>query len=359
MKKGFRLVSLFLVVSLMLCLSACKAESHKTQDGGEMEPFIFTDSCGREVELGKNIERVAPSGLIASMILIAAAPEKMVSVSKELSDSQRKYLPDCIDTLEATGQLYGGKATLNLEQLLALDPQVMIDFGDYKDSLAADLDAFTEQTGIPAIFIESDLDSLGEAFRTVGKLLGCEERCNACAELAERTLAMAEENRAKISPEDAVRVMFTTGPSGLGTNPEGSFHAQVIDLIGAKNAIVLNEISQAGGGNPINLEQLYNFDPDIIIMNPDAPYGEILSDPAWAELEAVKNGRVYVIPASPYNFVADPPSVNMILGVWWLGSICYPEIYDYDLTEAVQECYRVLWGYELSDEEASAFLGAA
>ena len=47
----------------------------------------------------------------------------------------------------------------------------------------------------------------------------------------------------------------------------------------------------------------------------------------------------------------------MILGVWWLGNLIYPEIYDYDMETMTQELYKTLWGYELSSEEVTALLG--
>ena len=48
--------------------------------------------------------------------------------------------------------------------------------------------------------------------------------------------------------------------------------------------------------------------------------------------------------------------MNMILGVWWLGNLIYPEIYDYDMETMTQELYKTLWGYELSSEEVAALL---
>jgi len=65
--------------------------------------------------------------------------------------------------------------------------------------------------------------------------------------------------------------------------------------------------------------------------------------------------------------------MNMILGVWWLGNLLYPEVYDYDMTAKTQEIYKVFWNYDmtaktqeiykvfwnydLTAEEAAAMLG--
>ena len=60
--------------------------------------------------------------------------------------------------------------------------------------------------------------------------------------------------------------------------------------------------------------------------------------------------------AEPYNWMANPPSINMLLGVWWLGELLYPQYCHFDMTEKTQEIFRTLWNYELSDAEAAALL---
>lgn len=329
----------------------------ETADEPSSETITFTDSCGREVELPANITRIAPSGQVATMILAAFAPEKLVCIGTSISAEQTPYLYEGIDTLPLTGQLYGGKATLNLEELLATGAEVIIDLGDFKKSVSEDLTALQEQTGLPCVFIEADLAHLADAFRTLGKLLGKEERGEEMAKLVEETMAMAAENSVKIAEEDRISVMYSSGSDPLGTNAEGSSQAQVLGIAGAENAIVVEDVSGKGGGNLINMEQLYNFDPDVVLVTTSAALEIIETETAWQELRAVKNGRVYTVPCDPYCWLSAPPSMNMILGVWWLGNLLYPEVYDYDMTAKAQEIYKTFWNYDLSAEEAAAMLG--
>lgn len=98
----------------------------------EPETVSFTDSLGRTVELPADITRIAPSGAVATMILAAIAPECMVTINAAPSESQIAFLPANLAALPETGQMYGSKANLNLETLLAADPQVVIDLGDKK-----------------------------------------------------------------------------------------------------------------------------------------------------------------------------------------------------------------------------------
>ena len=321
------------------------------------ETVTFTDSSGREVELPANITRIAPSGPVATMILAAFAPEKLVCAGTDISENQIPYLYDGIAGLPVTGQLYGGKATLNLEELLATGAEVIIDLGDFKSSIADDLTALQEQTGLPCVFIEADLAHMADAFRSLGAILGKEERGEKLAGLVEETMTMAAENRAKISEEEMISVLYSSGADPLGTNAEGSSQAQVLGIIGAKNAVVVEDVSSKSGGNMINMEQLYNFDPDVILVTDAAALEIIETEAAWQELRAVQSGEVYTVPCDPYCWMSAPPSMNMILGVWWLGNLLYPEVYDYDMTAKAQEIYKTLWNYDLTAEEAAAMLG--
>ena len=337
--------------------AATEAPAEEPAEEPAAETITFTDSSGREVELPANITKIAPSGPVATMILAAFAPEKLVCVGTSISENQTPYLYDGIADLPVTGQLYGGKATLNLEELLATGAEVIIDLGDFKKSIAEDLTALQEQTGLPCIFLEADIAHMADAFRSLGSILGKEERGEELAKLVEETMTMAAENSAKIAEDQRLSVLYSSGSDPLGTNAEGSSQAQALGIVGAKNAVVLEDVSNKGGGNMINMEQLYNFDPDVVLVTDAVALKIIETEAAWQELRAVKDGRVYTVPCDPYCWLSAPPSMNMILGVWWLGNLLYPEVYDYDMTAKAQEIYKVFWNYDLTAEEAAAMLG--
>lgn len=350
-----RFFSLLLAAALLLCLlPGC---SPSAAPGGDAATVAFTDSLGRTVQLPEEITRVAPSGAVASMILATIAPEYMVCISASPSSAQLPYLAEELIRLPTTGQMYGSKSTLNLETLLACAPQVIIDLGDRKENMAADLDALQKQTGIPVIFLEADVAHMEEMYRALGSILsGKAERGGELADFAAQTVALAAENRGRIADAERVRVMYTSGTSGLDTNALGSTQAQALELVGAENAIVVPEVSNRGGGNPVNLEQLYNFDPEVILFSAGSIFGSVADESAWGQLSAIRGGRYYEIPNLPYNWLSNPPSINMLLGVWWLGNLLYPQYYDYDMKAKAQEIFSLLWGYELTDEEADAML---
>ncbi len=346
---------LMLCVLLFCCTSCGNEYSYDPLEG--VETIEFTDSVGRTVEVPAEITRIAPSGATAEMILMTIAPEYLVGLSSSPSTEMRKYYPEEMWYLPTFGQLYGSKSTMNLESLISAQPQIIIDLGNEKTTSSSDMNSVQKQTGIPTVFIEADLENMAEAYRTLGKLLGKEERAEELATYIEETLAMAEENSAQISEEDVLTVLYGTGTSGLACNASGSIQSEVIDVVGCENAIQVSayEVVDSGGGTEVSLEEVYTLDPDVIILGQPGPY-DTLADSEWSELTAVKNGRYYEIPNEPYDWMSSPPSVNKVLGIWWLGAVCYPEIYDYDMVEVATEFYDLFWNYELSEEEALEFM---
>lgn len=347
-----KLLTLIIIISLVMTSLFAQGALEEAQKS----TVLFTDSSGRDVEIPASIDRVAPSGSVATMFLSAFAPEKMVSVSGSPSKSQMKYLPEALATLPETGQMYGSKATLNLETLLASGAELVIDLGDYKKGIDEDLNALQAQIGIPVIFIEADLSHMASAFRTLGRILGMEERGEALGAFVDETMTMAAENREKISESEKVRVMYTTGPDGLGTNAKGSTQAQVLDIVGAENAIVVEKLSNKGGGNQINLESAMAADPEVIVFTDGSIQSSVGTMAGWSEISAVRNGRYCTVPSSPYTWLGNPPSMNMLLGVWWLGNLLYPQYYDYDMKEKTKEMYLLLWNYQLTDAEIEEML---
>ena len=100
---------------------------------------------------------------------------------------------------------------------------------------------------------------------------------------------------------------------------------------------------------------VYAVQPDVILLSTGGPY-DTLTQGEWAGLTAVQNGRYYEIPGLPYDWMSYPPSVNRVLGIWWLGNLLYPELYDYDMVQVAQEYYRLFWHYDLTEEEARQML---
>lgn len=360
MKK--RLLSLLLLLSLILTLSACGAKSPAPSAAPDApvstaaETRTFTDSTGRTLELPAKLEKIAVTGPTAQIVLFALAPERLVGISNSWDPAAQEYIAPEYYGLPLLGQLYGGKGELNLEELLKAAPDAVIDVGEPKQGIVEDMDKLTEQTGIPFLHIDGYTASMGEAYRMLGDLLGLEEKAAVLADYCDEIYAFASGLEEKLAPEKKKTALYLLGDSGLNVIASGSFHAEMLNLI-VENAAVLENPSSKGTGNETDMEQLMLWDPEVIFFAPDSVYDKVGDDPAWQELQAIRNGTYYRVPYGPYNWMGFPPSVQRYLGVLWAAKLLYPEAADYDLYTEIARYYKLFYGCDLTRAQFDALMG--
>lgn len=323
--------------------------------GTAEERRVFVDSAGRQVILPASVNRIAPSGQLAQIVLYSLCPLKLIGWSSKPGDALKTYLPEPMQNLPVFGQFYGRNVSLNLEALIAAKPDVIIDIGERKAAIREDMDSISAQTGIPVVFIEATLDTMGKAYEMLGSLTGMESKAGELASYARETVEEAKRSSSAIGYEKRVHVYYAEGNNGLMTDPSGSIHADVIDLVGAVNVA---DIALGGGAgmNPVSMEQVMLWQPDVILFAPGSAYEAAAADPLWQELTAMKKGRYYEIPGEPYNWLGRPPAVNRLLGVKWLGSLLYPDVYKYDMVAEAQKFFKLFYHYDLSYEQAEKLM---
>ena len=351
MKKTQRLLALLLALVMTLSLAACGAQSAPTEDENTApETRVFTDSVGREVTVPVQIDRIAVSGPMAQIVLFALCPDKLVGISNAWDESAAQYLDTEYYNLPLLGQLYGGKGELNLETLLESGAQVVIDVGEAKDGIAEDLDALQEQTTIPFVHISAALATMDETYTMLGDLLGMPDEAKAladyCRSTYDRALTIAD------SVEKA-NLLYITGDAGLNVIAQGAYHAEVIDLL-SNNLAVVDDPSSKGTGNEVDMEQILNWNPDVILFAPDSIYDTVAEDAAWQGVTAIQNGAYYEVPMGPYNWMGFPPSVQRLLGMLWMAKVLYPEAADFDLYTEAAEYFKLFYHCELTREQYDA-----
>ena len=116
-------LALVLSLALALVLTGCGGGEADYDPLEGVETVTFTDDCGREVEIPETITKAAPSGSVAQMVLMTIAPETLVGLAASPSTEQLDYFPEYTWKLPTFGQFYGSKANLNMEALIAAQPQ--------------------------------------------------------------------------------------------------------------------------------------------------------------------------------------------------------------------------------------------
>lgn len=304
----------------------------------------FTDSAGRTLEIPETIDRVVPSGPIAQMTLMTIAPEKVAALSNR--ESQKARLMPADRKKRVVGQLYGS-ANLNLEELAVINPQLFVDVGESKEKIESDMNMMEKRLGIRTVHIDSSLKNTAKSFLLLGELLNKEEQGAEFSaytrEIYDRTLNILSRIPAK------KRLLYIGGNKAVSVLGKGSYHGQVIDLMG-DNVAVFPAVMTTGAGNEANLEQILSWDPDYIIAD-SAAYETVLKKPAWQAVRAVNEKRLYCVPDQPYSWVSSPPAVNRFMGLIWLAKILYPEYADYDLFAETKRFYKLFYRQDLSREQ--------
>ncbi len=357
MKYLKKTLALSLVAALILTGCSAKnseapAESvqHETSEPTKVtsdETIVFKDSVGREVTVPKQIQKVAISGPLAQIMVFSLAPDEMVGIATPWSKAAEPYLSPEYYNLPELGQLYGGKGELNLETLLASGAQVVIDIGEPKGTIVEDLDGLSEQTGVPFVHITATLDNMGEAYRQLGLLLQMEDQAEVLADYCD---SVYEKTKAISQDVQKVRLLYCLGDKGQNVIANGSYHAEVIDMLSDNVAALDNPVSK-GTGNEVDMEQIVNWNPDVILFAPDSIYDSVGSDAAWKDISAISSGRYYKVPEGPYNWVGFPPSVQRYLGMMWMSELLYPEKANLNLYEETAKYYKLFYHSDLSEEQ--------
>ena len=161
-------------------------------------------------------------------------------------------------------------------------------------------------------------------------------------------------------------VFVAQGLGGLETDPVGSLHVQdTFELLGVRNVVDLPGAQGNGMGMPtVSLEQVIAWQPEAILVNEYSMspfqesdlYDQIRADSAWRSLLAVRDGRVYRIPQSPFAWIGKPPSAARLLGCLWLAKVLYPAQSDINVVAETKRFFRLFYRYNLSDQQAKSLL---
>ncbi|MDK2808543.1 MAG: iron complex transport system substrate-binding protein [Clostridiales bacterium] len=349
-----RVISLLLVLCLMVSmLTGCGIKS-TTDANGDATTKIFTDSAGRQVTVPADITKIACSGSLAQIVIFALAPEMMVGLASEWDKTAEQFIPTDYYNLPVLGQFYG-KGNLNLEEVAKVAPQVIIDVGESKDTIVEDMDGIAEQVGIPTVHIEATTATMGDAYRLLGELLGKQEEANELAAYCDQVYQNTQDIIRKIGEDKKGKVVYCTGEDGLNVLAKGSFHAEILDML-TDNQAAVDEISNMGTGNPVDMEQLLLWDPDVILFAPDSIYSSVADDKDWQQLKAIQNGTYYEVPFGPYNWMGNPPSINRYIGMIWLSELLYPETANYNMQDETAKYYKLFYHTEITEEQYQALV---
>lgn len=315
----------------------------------------FSDQNGRQVHLDKPASRVVSIVIPMASTLIAldGATTKLVGMnptakSAILEGILGKIFPEAKDI---ASDVTAANFTPNVEALTAVNPDLVIQWGNYGDDIVTPL----TNAGLNTMLIRYGTEELARDYMTMAaKAIGRPERITPLVEWRDRVEKEMRARAAGIPEDKKPRVLYLgralSQISASGT--KGNYNAWYIELAGGRNAS-----ESLNGSVTINKEQIAEWNPDVILLNAfEAELGTdwVYKDPILSMTNAAMSHRVYKMPLGGYRW--DPPNQESPLTWMWLANLLHPDIFNYDLRSEMKTAYKVLYDYTLSDADIDGIL---
>ena len=313
-----RMVCALLCGVLLTTLSACGGEEQdSTETKNPEEAVTFTDDLGREVTLAKPRRVAALIGSFADVWCLAGGQDTLVATANDSWTQFDLDLPETVKNLGTTTEP-------NVELLLAAEPDFVL--GSTKTAADVELLDLLEQSGIGVAYF--DISSFADYLRMLEvctQLTGCPERYTQYGADVQSQVEQA------IARQDgsAPRVLYVraTGSSCKVKNSQGTVLGEMLASLGCVNIAD----SETGLLETLSMETILAEDPEhifVVLQGSDTTKAEqtlemsLLSNPAWNELTAVREGRYHVMDQRLYNV---KPNARWGEAYEKLADILYPE----------------------------------
>ena len=117
-----------------------------------------------------------------------------------------------------------------------------------------------------------------------------------------------------------------------------------------------SELSLDGDKGNATVEQIYVWDPDVVLVNEPSATEYFMTDAKFSGLRAVREGRVYQLPVGISRW-AHPGSVESPIAALYIAKLLYPEQFDdIDMAEETKAFYERFFDIALSDEDVESIL---
>lgn len=290
---------LALTMTAALALAACGDEEAKDVKDTKAEttseesayPKTFVDGRGKEVVIEEKPDRIVSTSLAVDEYLVNLTDLKNIAGVTAISAD-----PGISNVAGQTDEVEFKFESVTTEQVLALEPDLVIVPSYVSPEVLNQLD----DAGITTYQIEdsSTFEGVIGAVEVLGQLLDEEDNANKLIEDFNKRMEAIE----KADKGVAERVLYYT--EYLSSVTDKTTIGEMITLAGGVN--VVSEAGITGDDYPdypnVSKEVLVDLNPEVIFTTAWDPTGaepafvtEWKNDPALANVDAIKNNRVYVL----------------------------------------------------------------
>lgn len=378
-----KLLSLCLTVALSLSLTACgntpasadpqaastaSAETASTPAFSETvsesaaqteaSPKIIIDHAGAEVEIPDQINRIVVGNTLplASVLTVyLGGAEKIVGMHPaSMGAAQSGLLSELFpEILEAETGFIDGQE-INLEELLKLEPDIVIGVGAEQAQALRDV-------GIPAVTLSVSnwdydvVETYDQWIALFDQIFGENPLTRRISEYSHKAYEEIQKKVASIPEEERKRVMilFNYSEESMTTSGPVFFGQYWCEATGTINVA---ENAEGVGSIAINMEQVYEWNPDIIIITnftsalPEDLYHNRIGDDDWSTVNAVKNKQVYKMPLGLYRTYT--PGADTPVTLQWFAKTVYPELFEeVDIYAVTKDYFKEYHNVDLTDEQ--------
>jgi len=166
------------------------------------------------------------------------------------------------------------------------------------------------RTGVRTVVLKDDsLDDVYGNIAAAGKMTGRSDAARALiAQLKARTAALV---RAAHRSSRVPSVFVVLGTAPIFTVGKGSYIASLIALAGGRNAAADVDAPYAR----YSAEALIARQPDVLVVDPDIHFADVVGDAPWNALRAVRRHRVFTLSSAA---ILERPGPRYNDGLAWL-----------------------------------------
>lgn len=354
--RAFQVLFTVLAVALII-LSGSPAQS---------ENRAVTDALGREVAIPATVDKVICSGPGCLRLLTYLQAQDMAVAVDDIEARRRSFdarpyamANPQFKTLPVFGEFRGHD---NPELILSLDPQPQVILKTYP-TRGHDPVELQQKTGIPVVALDygnlgNQRQALYQSLRTMGAVVGRQERAEAViafmehqiADLKNRTADIAEQDR----PAAYVGGVAMSGPHGFQSTEPGypPFSFLGVRNLAYREGLTGKDMAHAN----VAKEMIVQWNPQFLFLDlstlqlGESAGGlyELRTDPAYRTLTAVREGRIYGL--LPYNWYSQN-FASILADAFYIGKLVYPDRFqDVDPKAKADELYAYMVGKPLFDD---------
>ena len=259
-------------------------EAKPSEGGAETKTErTLKDAMGHEVKIPAEPKRVIAS-TEDNLVALGITPIAQWSVK---GGSVQDYLQDSLKDVPTIEHDLPFEAVASFQpDLLIMDSASMVEGNKYSQY----------EKIAPTYVIGNEVNNdWREELKKVGKSLAWKRKQAALDQYEQKAKEAKEKIQQSIGGESAAAIWLVGGKLFVVSETLSSGAVMYGDL-GLTVPDVVKEISASATGNwsSISLEKLAELDADhLFFINSDGEGAEVLQDPLWANIPAVKNGNIY------------------------------------------------------------------